>query len=75
MASKSDSKTAPSFEDNLKELEDILAELESSRVPLADLVEKYSRAKRCLEACKAQLDEAKMRVGELTDAGVEEFLP
>lgn len=73
MATKLNSKNDPSFEDSLKELEAILAQLENPQIPLAELVEKYARAKECLDVCRKRLDDAELVVKKLSQNAFEDF--
>jgi len=75
MAAKSNPVSDVSFESSLKELEVILGDLENPKIPLADMLEKYGRAKDCLKACRAKLDEAELKVRKLSGGVEEEFSP
>lgn len=61
------------FEESLEELESILSELENSKIPLDELVEKYSRAKARLADCRKKLEAAELKIGKLSGSEVEEF--
>lgn len=61
------------FEESLEELETILSELENSKIPLDELVEKYSRAKARLADCRKKLEAAELKIGRLSGSEVEEF--
>lgn len=73
MATKLNSKNDISFEDSLKELEEILAQLENPQVPLSELVEKYGRARECLDVCRKRLDDAELTVKKLSQNSFEDF--
>ena len=73
MAAKLNSKSDVPFESSLKELEDILDQLENPQLPLSDLVEKYSRAQACLTNCRKKLDDAEMQIKKLEPDGEEDF--
>lgn len=62
-----------SFEDSLRELEEILKELETSKVSLDDLISKYRRARECVSACRAKLDAAELKIRQLGDNGSADF--
>ena len=47
------------FEDYLKELEQIVKELESGELSLEESIEKYKRGLELSEICKKKLEEAK----------------
>ena len=74
MAAKLNSKSEVSFEASLKELGDILAQLENPQIPLSDLVEKYGRAKKCLDFCRKKLDDAELSIKKLSGDSAEDFV-
>lgn len=74
MAAKLNSKSEVSFEASLKELGDILAQLENPQIPLSDLVEKYGRAKECLDFCRKKLDDAELSIKKLSGDSAEDFV-
>lgn len=47
------------FEDYLKELNEIIAELESGKLSLEESINKYKRGLELAEFCKVKLEEAK----------------
>lgn len=51
-----------SFEEALKELERIVAQLESGETPLADAIELYERGNRLRKRCADRLDAAQARI-------------
>ena len=73
MAGKLNSKNVTSFEDSLKELEEILALLENPQIPLSELVEKYGRARECLDICRKRLDDAELAVKKFSQNSFEDF--
>lgn len=67
-----------SFEDNLKELEEIVANLEKGNVPLDDAIEEFKKAMDLVKACDDKLKDAQdtiakivMDNGEIADFDVE----
>lgn len=54
-----------SFEEALKELEQIVAELESGQAPLEQSIERYERGARLKAHCEARLNEARLRVEKI----------
>ena len=67
-----------SFEDNLKELEEIVAKLEKGDVPLDNAIEEFKRAMDLVKACDDKLKNAEDTIakivndnGEVTDFDVE----
>lgn len=73
MGGKSKDNTERSFESAFAELQDILRELGGQGVALDALVEKYARAKSCLEICRKRLSDAEMQVKKLGPDGAEAF--
>ena len=67
------------FEDKLKELENLVSELEKGDVPLDDAIEKYTSAMKLAKECSEKLKNAEENVnkiltenGTLEDVKVEE---
>jgi len=68
-----------SFEDKIRELEDIVKELESGEVNLDEAIEKYTKAMKLAKECSDRLNSATEKVnkilkenGELVDFEVSE---
>lgn len=71
-----------SFEDALKELEQIVERLERGEVSLDDAVSAYERGAQLKQQCQQRLDEARLKVekirsskssGQATPEGLEPF--
>ena len=64
-----------SFEDKIKQLEEIVKQLESGEVPLDDAIDKYTQAMKLAKECSDKLSEVSDRVNKiLLDNGkLEEF--
>lgn len=64
----------PSFEEAFADLESVVREMESDRLPLGELIESYERGMRLHRICQKRLEEAQDRIevirqradGELT---------
>lgn len=54
-----------SFEDALRELEQIVSDLESGQAPLEASIEKYERGARLKAHCEAKLEAARLRVEKI----------
>jgi exodeoxyribonuclease VII small subunit len=54
--------TESSFEDNLKELEDILQQLEHGELPLETALAKFEAGMRLIRLCNQQLDAVDRKV-------------
>jgi exodeoxyribonuclease VII small subunit len=67
---KTPASTAPaSYEAALKELEGMVAQMESGQLPLADLLSGYQRGAELLAFCRAQLDAVEQQI-QVLDNGV-----
>ena len=53
-----------SFEENLKTLSGIVAELEKGDIPLEKAVELYGEGVKLSAVCRKQLDEARIKITE-----------
>lgn len=64
-----------SFEEKIKTLENIVAELESGEVPLDDAINKYTEAMKLSKECSNKLTEVSEKVNKiLTENGtLEDF--
>ena len=67
------------FEDNLKELETIISELENGEIDLDSSIEKYTKAMKLVSTCEKKLNEVEEKVnkilnenGSLEDFSIEE---
>ena len=68
-----------SFEEKIRELEDIVKELESGDVNLDDAIEKYTKAMKLAKECSDRLNKATEKVnkilkenGELVDFDIKD---
>lgn len=66
-------KNAPSFEDRLRRLQEIVAALENGELPLEDSVRLYKEGLALSRACREQLEKARNEVRLLTEEGLEPF--
>lgn len=57
---------APSFEESLEALHQIVAQLETGSLSLDDTIRKFREGSELAAKCLRQLDEAELRVTELT---------
>ena len=60
-----------SFEDALRELEQVVGQLERGEVPLDDSIALYERGAALKKRCEAKLKEAEEKVAKLTLDGEE----
>ena len=59
----------PSFEQALKELEDIVRKLESGELSLDESITLYERGQALKAQCEARLAEAKARIEQISQSG------
>ena len=57
--------TKSSFEEKIKKLESIVAELESGEVPLDDAINKYTEAMKLSKECSNKLTEVSEKVNKI----------
>jgi len=65
MAKAADNIAAMSFEDALKELEEIVRNLEQGKAKLDDAIAAYERGARLKKHCEDKLREAKMKIDKI----------
>jgi exodeoxyribonuclease VII small subunit len=58
--------TEQSFEDAFQELADIVDQLEAGNLTLDDTLKLYERGRALVQSCQLQLNEAELRVLQLT---------
>ncbi len=56
-----------SFENAIKELEEIVEELEGNEISLDDAVSAYERGAKLKNICQKRLDEARLKVEKIKD--------
>lgn len=63
------------FEEKVKELETIIAELENGNVSLSESIEKYTKAMKLSEECDKELSNIEEKISKIvnTNGEVEEF--
>ncbi|MFZ5502794.1 MAG: exodeoxyribonuclease VII small subunit [Pseudomonadota bacterium] len=71
MAGKS--KKTLGFESAMAELEQIVADMESGKLPLEDSLLAYKRGAELLAFCRTRLDDAQQQVRVLEDGILKEF--
>lgn len=55
------------FEESLKELEDIVSRLENGDVPLEEAIEEFSKAMKLVKYCDDKLNEARTTIAKIVD--------
>ena len=66
-------KKTPSFEERLRRLQEVVAELENGALPLEDSVRLYKEGLTLSRSCREQLEKARNEVRILTEQGFEPF--
>lgn len=62
------------FEDNVKELEEIISELENGNIDLEASIDKYTRAMKLVSICDKKLKNIEEQVSKIvTENGLEDF--
>jgi len=56
---------SPSFEEALRNLEDLIDAMERGETPLADLVARFEEGSKLLKLCHTQLKEAELKIEKL----------
>ena len=59
-------KTEMSFEEAMKELEEVIGKLEGGDVPLEDSIKLYERGAELKKICEVKLQEAEAKVNSIT---------
>ena len=62
-------KGEPEFEKTLGELEVLVQELEDGSLSLDESLEKYARAKECLDFCRKKLSDAELKINRINETG------
>jgi exodeoxyribonuclease VII small subunit len=62
-----------SFEAALAELEQVVADMESGKLPLQESLAAYQRGAELLRQCRSRLDDAQQQVRILEDGNLKEF--
>lgn len=60
-------KKEKTFEESVKELENIVTELESGNLELENAIKKYTEAKKIIDLCEQKLDSATKTINKLVD--------
>lgn len=55
-----------SFEDAVKRLEKLVQQLESEEVSLSDSIDRYEEGLKLIAICNEQLDQAKLRIEQVS---------
>lgn len=66
-ATKTKKTETPSYEDAMKELEQLLTEIESGQLPLENLLAGYQRGAELLSFCRARLQAVQDQIQKMED--------
>lgn len=75
MAVTSSSPPAPTYEQAVAELEQLVAALEGGQLPLDRLLESYQRGAELLALCRARLEAVEAQVKVLDEGQLRPYLP
>lgn len=64
-----------SFEESLRQLERLVAEMESGALPLDDMIKHFGTGKKLAERCTAKLNEIRAQIEKVTNAATGETAP
>ena len=56
------------FEDSLKKLEQLVAEMESGTLPLDEMMKRFEEGRRLVAFCTAELETIRQRIEKVTSA-------
>ncbi|MBB6428271.1 exodeoxyribonuclease VII small subunit [Algisphaera agarilytica] len=62
-------KKAPSFEQAIDQLEELIEQIESGEIGLEDALKRYEDGTKLIQRCRSILDSAEKKIGELTADG------
>ena len=71
----SNTKREVNFESALEELEKLLSDMENGELSLDESINKFERAKQCLDICRKKLDDAQLRINKITADSLAPFNP
>ena len=62
------------FEDNLRQLEALVAKMESGEMKLDDMIKSFEEGRRLVKACQDELASIRQRIEKVTESGAVEPL-
>ncbi|MBQ2629766.1 MAG: exodeoxyribonuclease VII small subunit [Kiritimatiellae bacterium] len=62
------------FEDNLRQLEALVAKMESGEMKLDDMIKSFEEGRRLVKACQEELASIRQRIEKVTESGAVEPL-
>ena len=69
-----DKKTPPDFETAMRELEALVARVESGDLPLEQIIAEYKRGAELLVFCRARLADANRKIRALENGALKPFI-
>ena len=62
------------FKDNLRQLEALVAKMESGEMKLDDMIKSFEEGRRLVKACQEELASIRQRIEKVTESGAVEPL-
>ena len=62
------------FEDNLRQLEALVAKMESGEMKLDDMIRSFEEGRKLVKACQEELASIRQRIEKVTESGTVEPL-
>ena len=62
------------FEDNLRQLEALVAKMESGEMKLDDMIRSFEEGRKLVKACQEELASIRQRIEKVTESGAVEPL-
>ena len=62
------------FEDNLRQLEALVAKMESGEMKLDDMIKSFEEGRKLVKACQEELASIRQRIEKVTESGAVEPL-
>ena len=62
------------FEDNLRQLEALVAKMKSGEMKLDDMIKSFEEGRRLVKACQEELASIRQRIEKVTESGAVEPL-
>ena len=67
--------SSQSFEQSMDELEGIVEAMEDGKMPLEEMVQRFERGTRLVEACRKMLEDAERKIKILENGKLKDYKP
>ena len=57
------------FEDNLKQLEELVRKMESGELKLDEMIDSFEKGRKLVETCQKDLESIRLRIEKVTSEG------